>query len=239
MRPKPMVEIGGKPIIWHIMKNYSAYGVNDFIICCGYKGNVIKNYFVNYCLYESDVIFDMKKSKIKSHQKKVDPWRITLVDTGEGTMTGGRLKRVKQYIGQSTFCLTYGDGVSDVNISQLICFHRNQRALATVTAVQPPGRFGSLSLEQKNMKISSFMEKPQGDRSWINGGYFVLEPSAIEYIADDETIWEQGPLQKLAEDGMLAAYRHLGFWQCMDTRQDKETLEKLWASGRPPWKVWK
>jgi glucose-1-phosphate cytidylyltransferase len=238
VRPKPMVEIGGKPIIWHIMKNYSVHGVNDFVICCGYKGNVIKKFFVNYALYGSDVVFDMKNGKIESHQKTVEPWKITLVDTGEETMTGGRLKRVSEYIGQSTFCLTYGDGLSDVNIRQLIGFHREQGALATVTAVQPPGRFGSLALEQRKMKIAAFMEKPQGDGTWINGGYFVLEPSAIAYIEDDRTIWEQGPLQNLARDGMLAAYRHHGFWQCMDTQNDKTVLEKLWASGKAPWKVW-
>ncbi|MGH7766133.1 MAG: glucose-1-phosphate cytidylyltransferase [Candidatus Binatia bacterium] len=238
VRPKPMVEIGGKPILWHIMKNYSVHGINDFIICCGYKGSMIKKYFVNYGLYGSDVVFDMKNGKIKAQQNSVEPWTITLVDTGEETMTGGRLRRVKEYIGQSTFCLTYGDGVSDVDIRQLISFHRNQKALATVTAVQPPGRFGSFSLERRKMKISSFIEKPQGDGAWINGGYFVLEPSAIEYVADDRTIWEQGPLQDLARDGMLAAYRHHGFWQCMDTQHDKAFLEKLWASGKAPWKVW-
>jgi glucose-1-phosphate cytidylyltransferase len=238
VRPKPMIEIGGKPILWHIMKSYSVHGIRDFIICCGYKGSMIKKYFVNYSLYGSDVVFDMKNSKIKAQQNSVEPWRITLVDTGEETMTGGRLKRVREYIGPSTFCLTYGDGVSDVDIRQLINFHRNQKALATVTAVQPPGRFGSFSLERRKMKISSFIEKPQGDGAWINGGYFVLEPSAIEYVADDRTIWEQGPLQNLARDGMLAAYRHHGFWQCMDTQNDKVFLEKLWASGKAPWKVW-
>lgn len=238
VRPKPMVEIGGKPILWHIMKSYSFHGINDFIICCGYKGSVIKKYFVNYSLNESDVIFDMKNNKIQVHQSNVEPWKIALVDTGEATMTGGRLKRVKELVGDSTFCFTYGDGVSDVNVGQLIAFHRSQRALATVTAVQPPGRFGAFSLEKRKMKISSFMEKPQGDGAWINGGYFVLEPRVIDYIDGDSTVWEQEPLQKLARDQMLAAYRHQGFWQCMDTQNDKATLEKLWASGTPPWKVW-
>jgi glucose-1-phosphate cytidylyltransferase len=238
VRPKPMVEIGGKPILWHIMKSYSFHGINDFIVCCGYKGNVIKKYFVNYHLYGSDVVFDMKNGKIKAHQNGIEPWKITLVDTGEATMTGGRLKRVRGLIGDSTFCFTYGDGVSDVDISRLIDFHRAQRSLATVTAVQPPGRFGSFSLEKRKMKISAFMEKPQGDGAWINGGYFVLEPDAINYIDNDATVWEQEPLQKLARDGTLAAYRHQGFWQCMDTQNDKVTLEKLWASGKPPWKVW-
>lgn len=238
VRPKPMVEIGGKPILWHIMKSYSFHGINDFIVCCGYKGSVIKKYFVNYSLNESDVIFDMKDNKIQVHQSDVEPWTITLIDTGEATMTGGRLKRVKALIGDSTFCFTYGDGVSDVNIGQSIAFHRDQRALATVTAVQPPGRFGAFSLEKRKMKISSFMEKPQGDGAWINGGYFVLEPSAIDYIEGDATVWEHEPLQNLARDQMLVAYRHQGFWHCMDTQNDKVTLEKLWASGTPPWKVW-
>ena len=238
VRPKPMVEIGGKPILWHIMKIYSFHGINDFIICCGYKGNMIKKYFVNYCLYGSDIVFDMKNRKIQAHQNNVEPWKITLVDTGEETMTGGRVRRVKSYVGGSTFCLTYGDGVSDVNIAQLIEFHKSQRALATVTAVQPPGRFGAFSLEKRKMKISSFMEKPQGDGAWINGGFFVIEPAALEYIDDDMTIWEQKPLQNLARDGMLAAYRHQGFWQCMDTQNDKAILEQLWASGNPPWKSW-
>lgn len=239
VRPKPMVEIGEKPILWHIMKIYSAYGINDFIICCGYKGYVIKEYFAQYYLHMSDVTFDMRNNRVETHHNNVEPWRVTLVDTGEKTMTGGRLKRVREYIGDETFCFTYGDGVSDVNITDLIAFHREQQVLATLTAVQPPGRFGTFKLAEGQTKISQFREKPQGDGAWINGGFFVLEPGAIDYIDGDSTVWEREPLQRLAKDGMLAAYRHYGFWHPMDTLRDKMVLEQIWASPNPPWKVWK
>lgn len=238
VRPKPMVEIGGQPILWHIMKIYSAYNINDFIICCGYKGYMIKEYFANYFLHTSDVTFDIKNNKMEVHQNNTEPWKVTLVDTGDGTMTGGRLKRVKDYIGYETFCMTYGDGVGNIDIKRLIHFHREQKTLATLTAVQPPGRFGTFTLAQGQTKISSFREKPQGDGAWINGGFFVLEPEVMDYIAGDSTVWEQEPLQKLAQDGMLAAYRHYGFWQNMDTLRDKNVLEDLWQSGQAPWKVW-
>ena len=238
VRPKPMVEIGEKPILWHIMKIYSAYGINDFIICCGYKGHVIKQYFAQYYLHMSDVTFDMRNNQVEIHHNNVEPWRVTLVDTGEKTMTGGRLKRVREYIGSETFCFTYGDGVSDVNITDLIAFHREQETLATLTAVQPPGRFGTFKLAEKQTKVSHFREKPQGDGAWINGGFFVLEPGAIDYIDGDSTVWEREPLQRLAKDGMLAAYRHYGFWHPMDTLRDKMVLEQIWASSNPPWKVW-
>ena len=238
VRPKPMVEIGDQPILWHIMKIYSAHDINDFIICCGYKGYVIKEYFANYFLHTSDVTFDMKNNKMKVHQNSTEPWNVTLVDTGDGTMTGGRLKRVKDYIGYETFCMTYGDGVGNVDIKRLIHFHREQKTLATLTAVQPPGRFGTFTLAQGQTKIPSFREKPQGDGAWINGGFFVLEPAVMDYITGDSTVWEQEPLQKLAQDGMLSAYRHYGFWQNMDTLRDKNVLEQMWASGNPLWKVW-
>ncbi|MFZ5917490.1 MAG: glucose-1-phosphate cytidylyltransferase [Chloroflexota bacterium] len=239
VRPKPMVEIGEKPILWHIMKIYSAHGINDFIICCGYKGHMIKQFFAYYFLFMSDVTFDLKRNDMKVHQNGVEPWKVTLIDTGDGTMTGGRLKRVKDYIGQETFCLTYGDGVSDVNITALIDFHREQKTLATLTAVQPPGRFGTFSLAEGQAKIHGFREKPQGDGAWVNGGFFVLEPGVMEYIEGDDTVWEREPLQRLGQDGMLAAYRHYGFWHPMDTLQDKKSLEQMWNSGNPPWKVWK
>lgn len=238
VRPKPMVEIGEQPILWHIMKIYSAHGINDFIICCGYKGHVIKQYFATYFLYRSDVTFDMKKNKMHVHLNGVEPWRVTLVDTGDGTMTGGRLKRVKDYIGDETFCFTYGDGVSDLNIKELIDFHRQQKTLATLTAVQPPGRFGTFKLAQGQAKISNFREKPQGDGAWVNGGFFVLEPGVMDYIDGDSTVWEQEPLKRLAQDGMLSAYRHYRFWHPMDTLRDKKVLEQMWASGNPPWKIW-
>jgi glucose-1-phosphate cytidylyltransferase len=238
VRPKPMVEIGGKPILWHIMKIYSVYGINDFIICCGYKGYVIKEYFANYFFHKSDVTFDLKNNRREIHQNHVEPWKVTLVDTGEDTMTGGRLKRVKDYIGSETFCFTYGDGVSDVDIRRLINFHRNQKTLATLTAVQPPGRFGAFTLDSERNLISSFEEKPDGDGAWINGGFFVLEPEAMSYIQGDSTVWEREPMQKLAQDGMLSAYRHRGFWQPMDTLRDKNYLESLWQSGEAPWKAW-
>lgn len=238
LKPKPMVEIGGKPILWHIMKIYSAYGINDFIICCGYKGYVIKEYFANYFLHRSDVTFDLKKNEMKVHQNGVEPWRVTLVDTGEETMTGGRLKRVKDYI-TDTFCFTYGDGLSDVDIGELIAFHRARKRLATLTAVQPPGRFGALQLGPDQASICTFTEKPVGDGAWVNGGYFVLEPEVIDYIEGDATIWEREPLERLAKDGMISAYKHRGFWQPMDTLRDKNQLEALWQSGKAPWRVWK
>jgi glucose-1-phosphate cytidylyltransferase len=238
VRPKPMVEIGDQPILWHIIKIYSAHDINDFIICCGYRGYVIKEYFANYYLHMSDVTFDMKNSKMEVHQNSAEPWNVTLVDTGDGTMTGGRLRRVKDHIGYETFCMTYGDGVGNVDIKRLIHFHREQKMLATLTAVQPPGRFGTFSLAQGQTKIPGFREKPQGDGAWINGGFFVLEPEVMDYIAGDSTVWEREPLEKLAQDGMLSAYRHYGFWQNMDTLRDKMVLEELWKSGKAPWRVW-
>ncbi len=238
VKPKPMVEIGDRPILWHIMKIYSAYGINDFIICLGYKGYIIKEYFATYSLHMSDVTFDLRNNNMKVHQNGTEPWKVTLVDTGEKTMTGGRLKRIRDYIGDETFCLTYGDGVSNVNIKKLIGFHREQKSLATLTAVQPPGRFGAFNLDRDQYKISTFKEKPQGDGAWINGGFFVAEPSVMDYIENDSIVWESEPMEMLASDGMLAAYRHHGFWQPMDTLRDKMYLEGLWASGNPPWKVW-
>jgi glucose-1-phosphate cytidylyltransferase len=237
VRPKPMVEIGGMPILWHIMKTYSAHGINDFIICCGYKGYIIKEYFANYFLHRSDVTFDMRFNQMNVHQGNAEPWRVTLIDTGESTMTGGRLKRVAEHINE-TFCFTYGDGVSNINIQELITFHKEQNTLATLTATQPPGRFGAICLGQEQTKITSFQEKPEGDGAWINGGYFVLEPEVIDFIADDSTIWEQEPMKKLAHLEQLSAYKHHGFWQPMDTLRDRNYLEKLWQSDSAPWKVW-
>ena len=238
IRPKPMVEIGGKPILWHIMKIYSSFGINDFIICCGYKGYVIKEYFSNYSLYNSDVTFDMRNNTMEVHRNDTEPWKVTLVHTGQDTMTGGRLKRVKDYIGEETFCMTYGDGLSDVNIEELVSFHRLQGTLATLTAVQQPGRFGAFTLPSEDTKVNHFHEKPEGaDMPWINGGFFVLEPEVIDYIADDDTIWERGPLENLAKEGQLSAYRHTGFWQPMDTLRDKSILEGLWQDGKAPWHV--
>lgn len=237
LKPKPMIEIGGKPILWHIMKIYSAHGVNDFIICCGYKGYVIKEYFANYFLHMSDITFDMLQNKMEVHQQNVEPWRVTLVDTGEGTMTGGRLKRVAQYLeNEENFCFTYGDGVGDIDISALINFHRSSGKLATLTATQPPGRFGALTLKKEN--ILSFKEKPQGDGNWINGGFFVLSPKVIDRITDDGTYWEREPMESLAQDNQFSAFFHHGFWQPMDTLRDKLLLEELWANGKAPWKVW-
>jgi glucose-1-phosphate cytidylyltransferase len=236
-KPKPMVEIGGKPILWHIMKIYSAHGVNDFVICCGYKGYQIKEYFANYFLYMSDVTFDMSKNTMEVHQRSAEPWRVTLVDTGETTMTGGRLKRVAEHLqGEDAFCLTYGDGVSSVNITELIAFHKAQKVKATLTATLPPGRFGALQFDGN--KVSQFMEKPKGDGSMINGGFFVLSSNVLQYLKGDETIWERTPLETLANEGQLAAFQHTGFWQPMDTLRDKVLLEELWASGKAPWKVW-
>ncbi|MDX2503418.1 MAG: glucose-1-phosphate cytidylyltransferase [Gammaproteobacteria bacterium] len=236
LKPKPMIEIGGKPILWHIMKMYSHYGINDFIICLGYKGYVIKEYFSNYFLHMSDVTFCMKENNMEIHQKYAEPWTITLIDTGEGTMTGGRLKRVAHYLGDETFCFTYGDGVSDVNISSLVDYHKISGREATVTAIQPPGRYGALNIE--NGAVHNFQEKPAGDGALINGGFFVLEPSVIDYIDDDDTVWEQQPLQHLAKKGELSAYRHEGFWQAMDTLREKNLLEGLWVSDKAPWKSW-
>jgi glucose-1-phosphate cytidylyltransferase len=236
IKPKPMVEIGGRPILWHIMKLYSAYGINDFVICCGYKGYVIKEYFANYFLHMSDVTFDMRFNKMNVHCGYAEPWRVTLIDTGEDTMTGGRLKRVREHIGNETFCFTYGDGLSNVNINSLVQFHREQNCLATLTATQPPGRFGTVSLGKDQVKISRFREKPNG--AWINGGFFVLEPAVIDYIEGDYTVWEQDPLKKLARDGQLAAFKHIGFWHPMDTLRDKYHLERLWESGEAPWRIW-
>jgi len=238
LRPKPMVEIGGKPILWHILKIYSTYGINDFVICLGYKGHVIKDYFAGYYLHSANVTFDMQRNEMQVHANHAEPWRVTLVDTGETTMTGGRLKRVREYVGNETFCMTYGDGVSDVNISELIRFHWAEGALCTLTAAQPPGRFGAFSLQHGANKIASFKEKPEGDGAWVNSGFFVLEPGVFDYIDGDATVWEHGPLEHLARDGRLAAYRHTGFWQPMDSLRDKNVLEGLWSGGRPPWKTW-
>jgi glucose-1-phosphate cytidylyltransferase len=236
-RPKPMIEIGGKPILWHIMKTYSHHGINDFVVCCGYKGYVIKEYFANYFLHMSDVTFDMATNQMEVHQHKAEPWKVTLVDTGDETMTGGRIKRVANYVnGEEVFCLTYGDGVSDINITALIAFHQQQKVKATVTATMPPGRFGALDIN--GAKVNSFIEKPKGDGYMINGGFFVLSPKVIDYITDDQTFWELEPLERLAREGDLAAYPHKGFWQPMDTLRDKNLLEDLWASGKAPWKVW-
>jgi glucose-1-phosphate cytidylyltransferase len=239
-RPKPMVEIGNKPILWHIMKIYSHYGINDFIICCGYKSYVIKEYFSNYFLHSSDVTFDLKKNKIDFHCNNTEPWKVTLVDTGEHTMTGGRLKKVREYIGNETFCLTYGDGVTDVNLTQLIAFHRKNKVLTTMLAVQPPGRYGAFTLDEDEIKIKNFKEKTSvGNAPWINAGFFVCEPSAIDLVSDDSTIWEKEPLESLALSDNLVAFRHNGFWQSMDTLSDKHRLEEIWRTGNAPWKLWK
>jgi glucose-1-phosphate cytidylyltransferase len=235
LKPKPMIEIGGKPILWHIMKIYSHYGINDFVICLGYKGYIIKEYFANYFLHMSNVTFDMARNHMEVHEQNAEPWRVTLVDTGQDTLTGGRLKRVRDYIGDETFCFTYGDGVADLDIGATISFHRAHEKKATVTAIQPPGRYGALNLEGPNVR--SFQEKPAGDGAWINGGFFVLEPSVFDYIHGDETSWESQPLQQLAREGQLQSYQHSGFWQAMDTLRDKNHLDELWNSN-PPWKVW-
>ena len=235
--PKPMIRIGHKPILWHIMKTYSSYGINEFIICCGYKGYIIKEYFANYFLHMSDITFNMKENQMKVHQERAEPWTVTLVDTGEKTMTGGRLKRVEQYIkNDDVFCLTYGDGVSDININKLIEHHKKQKTLATLTAVYPPGRFGSLDIS--NGKVATFKEKPKGDGSRINGGFFVLSPKVIDLIKDDATVWEQEPMEILAKQGEVSAFEHNGFWQPMDTLRDKNYLEELWLTNEAPWKIW-
>ena len=239
VRPKPMVEIGGKPILWHIMKIYGHYGINDFIICCGYKGYMIKEYFANYFLHQNDCRFDLKSNRMEVLRNGAEPWSVTLIDTGEETMTGGRLKRVREFIGEETFFVTYGDGVSDIDLGALLRFHREQGAVATLTATQPPGRFGALTLGNSDTFVDAFREKPGGDGAWINGGYFVLEARALDYIAGDSTVWEREPLEQLALAGALAAFKHRGFWQPMDTLRDKMALEELWASGKAPWRVWK
>ena len=237
LKPKPMIEIGGKPILWHILKMYSAHGVNEFVICCGYKGYIIKEYFANYFLHMSDVTFDMASNNMEVHHKHAEPWRVTLVDTGDDTMTGGRLKRVADYVkGDDAFCFTYGDGVSDVDISKAIAFHRQHGKLATVTAVQPPGRYGALQMN--GAVVRGFTEKPRGDGGLINGGFFVLSPVCIDRIETDQTSWENEPLSTLAADDQLIAYEHTGFWQPMDTLREKNLLEELWQSGKAPWKVW-
>ena len=241
IRPKPMVEIGNRPIIWHIMKIYSFYGINEFIICCGYKGYMIKEYFSNYFLHLSDITFDLGANSMQVHRNPSESWKVTLVETGEKTMTGGRIKRIAPYLDNETFCLTYGDGVSDVNIIESINFHRQHKALVTLTAVQQPGRFGAFSLGKKEYKVSSFREKPKGngiDNAWINGGFFVVEPKALDYITDDKSVWEREPLEILAKTGQLAAYRHLGFWQPMDTLRDKNVLEEMLERNEAPWKLW-
>jgi glucose-1-phosphate cytidylyltransferase len=237
VKPKPMVEIGGMPILWHIMKSYSAHGVNDFIICCGYKGYVIKEYFANYFLHQSDVTFDMRNNTMEVHHKRAEPWTVTLVDTGEDSMTGGRLSRVRKYIeNEEMFCFTYGDGVGDIDITASIDFHKKHGKAATLTATFPPGRFGALDI--KSGQVMNFKEKPKGDGAMINGGFFVLSPKVLGYLGGDDTVWEQAPLQRLAEDGELMAFEHQGFWQPMDTLRDKHLLEELWASGNAPWKKW-
>jgi len=237
VRPKPMVEIGHKPILWHIMKIFSAHGINDFVICCGYKGYMIKEYFANYFLHRSDVTLDLKRNKIKVHQNHVEDWRVTLVDTGENTQTGGRLLRVRQFLEkEESFCFTYGDGVGNIDITSLVKFHRREGRLATVTGTRPPGRFGALDIE--NDVVRAFQEKPKGDGSWINGGFFVLSPKVIDRISGDDTVWEQEPLEGLARDGELVVYRHQGFWLPMDTLRDKRQLNELWESGKAPWKMW-
>lgn len=235
-KPKPMVEIGGKPILWHILKIYSAQGFNEFVICAGYRGYLIKEFFANYFLHTSDVTFDLSDNSMEVHQKYAEPWKVTIVDTGEDTMTGGRIKRIEPYVGGTTFCLTYGDGVGNVDLQKLLAFHRQHGKAATLTAVQPSGRFGALSLEGE--VVRAFQEKPQGDGAWINGGFFVLEPSVFQFIEGDATIWERGPLERLAAENQLIAFKHFGFWQPMDTLRDKMLLESLWEKGQAPWKVW-
>ena len=238
VRPKPMVEIGGMPIIWHIMKIYSAHGIDDFIVCCGYKGEMIKEYFCGYAMRRADITVDLVKNDIELHSNSSEPWRITLIDTGQDTMTGGRLRRVADYIGDETFCFTYGDGVSNIDITKLVAFHRAQETIGTLTAVQPPGRFGAFTLSADQGQIVAFKEKPDGDGAWVNGGFFVLEPAAIDYIDDDLSVWEREPLERLARDGQLSAYRHDGFWHPMDTLHDKTVLDQMWEDDKAPWRVW-
>lgn len=237
LKPKPMVEIGGRPLLWHVMKIYSAFGVSDFVICVGYKGYLIKEYFANYFLHMSDVTFDLAENRMVVHQRFAEPWRVTIVDTGEQTQTGGRLRRVREHVGRETFCFTYGDGVGNVDIGAQLAFHRLHGCLATVTAVDPPGRYGALELDGRD-RVVRFHEKPHGTGAWINGGFFVLEPAVLDRIADDTTVWEREPMESLAADGQIAAYRHNGFWQPMDTLREKNQLEQLWSSGNAPWKTW-
>jgi len=237
LKPKPMVEIGGKPMLWHIMKIYSAYGFNDFVICLGYKGYIIKEYFANYFLHQSDVTFDIKNNQMEIHNSQADPWKVTLVDTGLNTMTGGRVKRVKPYLNNEPFMLTYGDGVGDVDIQALVDFHQKKNLLMTVTSVQPSGRFGTLNISDA-LEVKAFEEKPKGERGWINGGFFVCQPEVIDYIDDDTTIFERAPMEGIAQSGQMSAYKHEGYWKCMDTLRDKNDLEKSWSSGKAEWKVW-
>ncbi len=236
LRPKPMIEIGGKPILWHIMKSYAAHGINDFVVCCGYKGYMIKEYFANYFLHTSDVTFDLAKNTRQVHQNSSEPWKVTLVDTGEATMTGGRLKAVAEYLGNEDFCFTYGDGLADIDVGKLVACHRSSGKLATITAVQQPGRYGAL--EMKGDRVAGFSEKPRGSGNWVNGGFFVLSPKVLGYIEGPQTVWEREPLERLAKEGNLVAFPHEGFWQSMDTMRDRNLLEELWQSGRAPWKVW-
>ena len=237
-KPKPMVNIGNMPILWHIMKGYSHYGINEFIICCGYKGFAIKEYFANYFLHNNDITIDVEKNTMKIHKKKIEPWKITLVDTGNKTMTGGRLRRIRSFLDEKPFCFTYGDGVSNINIKNLIDFHESHNCLATITAVKPQGRFGQINLNTNSNEVINFREKPDGDGSWINGGFFVLDPKVIERISDDSVIWEKGPLESLAKDKEIAAYKHTDFWHPMDTLRDKNYLDKLWETNSAPWKTW-
>ena len=237
LRPKPMVEIGGKPILWHIMKSYAHHGITEFVICLGYKGYMVKEYFANLALHNSDVTINLVQNRVDLHQNQAEPWNITLVDTGENTQTGGRLCRIRRFVDGEDFCMTYGDGVADIDIAALLAFHREERCLATVTAVRPPGRFGRLDLQGR--RAMGFQEKPRGDADWINGGFFVVSPAALDHISGDETLWEREPMQHLAASGQLAAFRHDGFWQPMDTLRDKNHLEELWASGHAPWKLWR
>ena len=236
LKPKPMIEIGGKPILWHIMKIYSAYGIHDFVICLGYKGYMIKEYFANYFLHTSDVTFDMEHNQMEVHQKHAEPWKVTLIDTGENTLTGGRLKRISSFLGDGDFCFTYGDGVADIDIGRLLSFHGQEGKLATVTGVQPPGRYGAMTIEKT--RGTGFKEKPAGDGTWINGGFFVLSPRVLDYVEGDNTMWEREPMEDLVRDGEMAVYKHFDFWQPMDTLRDKQLLEELWSSGEAPWKVW-
>lgn len=238
VKPKPLVEIGGRPILWHIMKIYGEHGIRDFIICAGYKGHLIKEYFANYFLHNSDVAFSLRDNRMEVLSNGVEPWNVTIIDTGEGSMTGGRLKRVRDYIGDETFCFTYGDGVADVDVTELIEFHRREGGLATLTATQPPGRFGAFTLAGSDSRVRSFHEKPEGDGAWINAGFFVLEPRVMDYIEGDSTTWEREPMERLAREGQMSAYRHGGFWQPMDTLRDRVYLEKLWESNEAPWKTW-
>jgi len=238
VRPKPMVEIGDKPILWHVMKMYHAHGMKEFVICCGYKGFLIKEYFASYLARTSDITYDGRSGSIEMHRRSSEDWRVTLIDTGESTMTGGRLKRVADRLDDETFCMTYGDGLSNIDIGQLVRFHKEQGTHATLTAVQPPGRFGAFSLAADQVRIEHFGEKPGGDNAWINGGFFVLEPEALDYIAGDDTVWEREPMARLAADGQLSGYRHSGFWHPMDTLRDRMDLEGLWKSSQAPWKIW-